>query len=194
METMLRRSEAINMPVRKMIERGMLSIVQVEPLYYSPDEFARMVQEDVELKGAAIIMIDSIAGYGLAMRGQDLVDHLHSLSKYLQSRGVAVLLINELEAITGEFRATDLGISHMADNVIFMRYLELRGEIRRAIGVLKKRLTDFEKTLREYQITRYGIRVGKPLSDLRGILTGVPELTDTKGVVDHGQQSNGVDR
>jgi circadian clock protein KaiC len=54
--------------------------------------------------------------------------------------------------------------------------------MRRALGVLKKRLTDFEKTLREYEITRYGIRVGKPLSDLRGALTGTPEWdTNHKG-------------
>lgn len=193
-ETLLRRSEAINVPVRKMMERGTLSVVQVEPLHYSPDEFARMVREDIELKDTAIIMIDSISGYKLSVRGQDLVSHLHALSKYLQSQGVSVLLINEVEYITGEFRATDFGISYMADNIIFMRYLELQGEMRRAIGVLKKRLTDFEKTLREYQITRYGIKVGRPLTQLRGILSGTPVWVDSKGSVDHGQQSNGLDR
>jgi len=193
-ETLLRRSEAINMPVRKMVERGTLAVVQVEPLHYSPDEFARMVCDDIKEKDATIIMIDSISGYKLSVRGQDLVTHLHALSKYLQSVGVAVILINEVEYITGEFRATDFGISYMADNIVFMRYIELQGEMRRAIGVLKKRLTDFEKTLREYQVTRYGIKVGKPLTDLRGILTGTPEWSSSKGNVNDGQQSNGLDR
>jgi circadian clock protein KaiC len=73
---------------------------------------------------------------------------------------------------------SDLGISYIADNIIFMRYLEVRGEIRRAIGVLKKRLTDFEKSLREFTITRYGFKVGQPLTDLRGILTGTPDWDD----------------
>jgi circadian clock protein KaiC len=50
-----------------------------------------------------------------------------------------------------------------------------------AIGVLKKRMSDFEKTLREFQITRYGIKVGRPLTELRGILTGVPEWVKTQG-------------
>jgi circadian clock protein KaiC len=45
----------------------------------------------------------------------------------------------------------------------------------KAIGVLKKRLSDFEKTLREIQITRYGIKVGQPLTGLRKILSGTPE-------------------
>jgi circadian clock protein KaiC len=43
---------------------------------------------------------------------------------------------------------------------------------------LKKRLGDFEKTLREFAISRYGIKVGKPLTNLRGILSGMPTWVD----------------
>jgi circadian clock protein KaiC len=179
-ETLVRRSEAINIPVGSMTQRGTMSVVQIEPLHYAADEFARLVRRDVETNGTAIVMIDSISGYKLSVRGQDLVTHLHALSKYLQNMGVAVILVSEVEFITGEFRATDVGVSYMADNIIFLRYIELQGELRRAIGVLKKRLTDFEKTLREYQITRYGIKIGKPLTELRGILTGTPELINHK--------------
>ncbi len=180
-ETLMRRSQNINMPIETMIQRGTLSIVQVEPLRYTPDEFARMVRKDIEENGAAIIMIDSISGYRLSVRGEDLVRHLHALSKYLQSRGVAIILINEIEDIIGGFRATEIGISYIADTIIFLRYLELRGELRRAVGVLKKRLSDFQKTLREFEITRYGLKVGKPLTDLHGILTGIPEWSDNSG-------------
>jgi circadian clock protein KaiC len=180
-ETLARRSQGINIPIGAMVERGTLGIVQVEPLHYSPDEFARLVRKDVEENGTTIVMIDSISGYKISVRGHDLVGHIHALSKYLQNMGVAVLVVNEIEAITGDFRASELGISYMADNIIFMRYLEIEGEMRRAIGVLKKRQTDFEKTLREYEITRYGLKVGKPLTALRGILSGTPEWTHEQG-------------
>lgn len=53
---------------------------------------------------------------------------------------------------------------------------DILGELHRAIGVLKKRLSDFERTMREIEITHYGVNVGRPLTDLRGILTGTPEL------------------
>src|SRR5437588_5789047 len=90
--------------------------------------------------------------------------------------GVTSILVNEVEAITGTFEATELGISYLSDNIIFLRYLEVRGELRKALGVLKKRLSDFQKGLRELEITRWGIKIGKPLTELRGILTGMPEL------------------
>lgn len=177
-ETLLRRAEGVNVAVRAMQERGTLSIVQIEPLHFTPDEFACLVRQEVEEQQAQIVMIDSVSGYQLSVRGEDLTPHLHALCKYLQNRGVAVLLINEIGSITGEFRVTEIGISYLADTIIFLRYLEMRGELRRTIGVLKKRMSDFEKTLREFQISRYGIRVGAPLTQLRGILTGVPELLE----------------
>lgn len=178
-ETLLHRCEGVNIPVRIMMERGTLSIVQIEPLHYTPDELANFVRQEVEHHQTKIVMIDSTAGYKLSLRGEDLIAHIHALCKYLQNMGVAVLLINEVESITGDFRPTENGISYVADNIVFLRYIEIKGEIRRAIGVLKKRLTNFEKSLREFEISRYGIKVGKPLTNLRGILRGVPDLLDS---------------
>jgi circadian clock protein KaiC len=171
-DTLVRRCESLNIPVRTMIERGTLSVVPVEPLHFTPDEFARIVRKEVEERNASIVMIDSVAGYRVSLRGEDVVTHLHALSKYLQNMGVAVLLVNEVTSIAGEFQVSDIGASYLADNIIFLRYLELRGEIHKVIGVLKKRLSNFERTLREIEMTRYGIKVGKPLTNLQGILAG----------------------
>lgn len=178
-ETLLHRCEGINIPVNIMIERGTLSIVQIEPLHYTPDEFANLVRHEIEQHQTKIVMIDSTSGYRLSLRSADLITHIHALCKYLQNMGIAVLLINETTSITGDFRPTENGISYVADNIVFLRYIEIKGEIRRMIGVLKKRLTNFEKTLREFEISRYGIKVGKPLINLRGILKGIPDLLDS---------------
>lgn len=170
-----RRSKSINIPIGTMVDRGTLSIMQIEPLRYTPDEFAFIVRKDVEENGAAIVMIDSVASYRLSVRGEDLIRQLHSLSKYLQSKNVAVILINSIDDIIGSLRASDVSASYMADTIIILRYLELKGQLRRVVGVLKKRHSDFQKTLREFEITRYGLKVGQPLDQLRGILTGIPE-------------------
>ncbi len=178
MDTLVNRCEHINIPVRAMIERSTLSVVQIEPLRYTPDEFARLVRHEVEENQRRLVMLDSIAGYGLSMQGRDLASHVHALSMYLKSRGVTVLLINEVENVTGEFRATGDKVSYLADNVLFLRYFEMNGELRKAIGVLKKRAGSFEKTLRELEITVYGLKIGKPLTGLRGILSGTPEWVE----------------
>ncbi|MBA2393220.1 MAG: recombinase RecA, partial [Ktedonobacteraceae bacterium] len=167
-ETLLHRCEAINIPVRSMMEQSKLLIRRVEPLHFTPDEFAYNVRKEIEREPTAMVMFDSISGYRLSMRGEDMVPHLHALCQHLQNNGLTVLLINDVEAITGGFRATEIGISYMADNIVFLRYLEMNGEIQRTVGVLKKRMTDFERALRKWEITRSGITVGPPMMNLHG--------------------------
>jgi circadian clock protein KaiC len=174
-DTLTHRCDALGMPIRTLMEEDRLAVVHVEPLRYSPAEFALMVREEVEQRGARIVMIDGIAGYRLTLAGDDLITQLHALGRYLKNMGATVIFINEVEGITGDFRATEIGASYLSDNLIFFRYVEIDGELRKAIGVLKKRLGDFGKSLRELRITRRGVEVGAPLTGLRGILTGTPE-------------------
>jgi circadian clock protein KaiC len=45
-----------------------------------------------------------------------------------------------------------------------------------ALDSIKKRLSDFESKMQGFKITESGIRVGDPLTQLRGILTGNSEF------------------
>ncbi|WP_298815153.1 ATPase domain-containing protein [Chloroflexus sp.] len=175
---MLRRCEAVNIPVTAMQRQHLLFVEKIEPLRYNPDEFAQYARHVIDREQIKVVMIDSVTGYRLCMKGEDLISQLHALSKYLQSRGVTVILIMDTADVVGNFQVTDIGASYLGDNIIFLRFLEINGELRKAIGVLKKRLGDFEKSLREFAISRYGIKVGKPLTNLRGILIGVPTWND----------------
>lgn len=179
-EKLMERSEAINIPVKQMVKKGTLEIKKIEPLIYSPCSFADMVRKDIEKSDTKIVMIDSTSGYKLSVKGGNLATHLHALCKYLSNHGVTVFLPTEMKKITGDLQIAEEDISYLADNVIILRYIEIQGELRRAIGVLKKRLGDFEKTLREFQITKYGIKVGEPLKNMRNILSGTPVLTKGK--------------
>jgi len=183
--TMLARSQAVNIPVREMMDRGTLHVEEVEALDVSPQEFAQTVRDEVDREGTEIVMLDGISGYRQSVHGSDaeLTQRLHTLCRYLKRAGVTVLLVDEVDTVTGEFAATNAGVSYLADNIVFLRHLELHGELRKAIGVLKKRTSDFERTLREFEITEHGLKVGEPLHDLHGVMSGTPELVpdDSRG-------------
>ena len=174
------RSSTIGLPTEELTESGNLILEYVEPLSRTPDEFASRVRRVVEKQDVRVVMIDGTAGYRISLRGREdeLVTELHALVRYLRNMGVTVLLTEEVNSVTGEFQATSQNISYLADNIVFLRYLETRGEMRKAIGVLKKRLGGFEPTLRELRITDGGLVVGDPLEELRGVLTGTPERDD----------------
>lgn len=178
--TFVQRSEAINIPVEKMVDRGTLKIVEIEPLELSPQEFATMVRTEVEEEGAQIVMVDGIAGYRITLGDDEtrIVKHLHAIGRYLKNMGVTTIFIDETADIVGDFQATEKNISYLSDTIVFLRHLELRGELHRAIGVLKKRTSDYERTLREFQITEHGLKVGDQLRGMRGILAGTPEFVE----------------
>jgi len=170
----MKRSRTIGVPVDHMIEKGKLTIKSIEPFSFSPDEFSMMVRRDIEENGTELVMIDSIGGYSLTVRQDDPLERLHSLCTYLGNVGVTCFLVSETPNITGEFITTNLHASYLADNIIFLRYMEVTGELKKSIGILKKRMSDFERTIREMNITGEGIKIGKPLRNLQGILSGLP--------------------
>jgi circadian clock protein KaiC len=175
------RSRSVGIPIDEMREAGTLAVEEVEPLSISPDEFADAVRTEVEERDAKLVMIDGIAGYRISLRGDEdaLVRELHALCRYLRNMGVTVVLVEEVGTVTGEFQPTGTDVSYLADNILFLRYLELSGEVRKGVGTLKKRTGTFERTLREFRIEpEEGLVLGDPLTGLRGVLTGTPELID----------------
>ncbi len=183
-KTLLNRSKAINIPLEKMVDNNKLLVKKVSPLEYTPDEFSYEVRSDIEQQGSSIVLIDSISSYFLSFNSKHnsdtMVRRLHALCDYMKSQGVTVFMTNELKNITGEFRVTSTNTSYLADNILFLRYLEMNGKLEKAIGVLKKRMSGFENTMRRYRITSEGIKVGAPLDNMRGILTGNPEFIDER--------------
>ena len=72
---------------------------------------------------------------------------------------------------------TPIDASYLADAVLLLRYFEAKGEVRQAISVVKKRGGAHERTIREFMLeAERGIRIGPPLREFRGILTGTPEF------------------
>ncbi|UWG48413.1 RecA-superfamily ATPase implicated in signal transduction [Halanaeroarchaeum sp. HSR-CO] len=178
-ETFTYRLDALGMPITELREQGTLQVREVEPLSLSAEEFAEMVRSDVEENGTELVMIDGIDGYTMSLQGTEegLVRKLHSLTRVLKNRGVSVFVTDEISTITGLTSATSSNISYIADNILFLSYMEVDGELHKVIGTLKKRAGDFEQTLREFDISQAGIFVGEPLSGVSGILDGSPHFT-----------------
>jgi len=177
--TMFKRAAAIGIPLSKCVDDGRIVIKAIDTDELTVDEFTHQIRTEVEDNGTEFVMIDGVSGYERAFRGSDDPAHeLVKIGRYLRNMNVTGIIVNEVHAITGDFRATEHRVSHLADDIIVLRHVEYRGELRKVIGVLKKRTSDFESTLRLLDITEKGISVGEPLANLQGILTGTPNWAD----------------
>ncbi|ELY63597.1 circadian clock protein, KaiC [Natrinema versiforme JCM 10478] len=178
--TIRQRSRSINLPIQSMLEQGTLSIEEIAPGEYTPNEFTSGLKTAVEDDGVRIVLIDGLQGFKQNLRGYttDPEEVLLRIVRYLRATGVSTIITNEVSNITGEFRVTEESVSNLADNILYLRYVEMESDLGKVIGVLKMRTGDFERSLRQFEITEYGIRVGDPLKNMQGILTGTPTLKD----------------
>ena len=173
-QSVLTRSRSIGFDIDAHLESGRLTIQPVDPAELSPGEFASLIRDAVENEDARVVVIDSLNGYLNAMPEERfMIVQLHELLAYLGQKGVISILVNAQAGLIGQMQTT-LDVSYLADSVVLLRYYEVRGEVRQALSVLKKRTGRHERTIRRIEIGDTGLQVGEPLNNLRGVLTGVP--------------------
>jgi circadian clock protein KaiC len=183
--TLRTRCAGLGMELGPYLDDGTITVRQVDPAELSPGELVQEIREAVGRQQAKVIVIDSLNGYLNAMPDERfLIVQLHELLTFLGQAGVATLLIGAQHGLIGMQMQTPVDASYLADAVVLLRYFEAEGEVRQAISVLKKRGGAHERTIRDFSMGPDGIRVGAPLRNFRGILSGIPvPLDDSEATV-----------
>jgi circadian clock protein KaiC len=173
--TLMRRAKGLGMDLMPHKKSGRIRISHLDPAEVSPGEFVELVRESVEQHDVRVVLIDSLNGFLQAMPGEQfLALHLHELLTYLNNRGVVTLMVLAQMGLVGSAMQTPIDVSYLADNILVLRYFEAGGEVRQAISMMKKRDGGHERSIRELRLGPDTIRVGAPLSDFQGILSGTP--------------------
>jgi circadian clock protein KaiC len=176
LNTFLKRSAGMGMPLDEFLKEGLITVQQVDPAELSPGEFASLVRQSVDRDGAQMIVIDSLNGYLNAMPSdQLLLMQMHELLTYLGQRHVLTIMCVAQQGLMGQMQSP-VDLSYLADSVILLRFFEFAGAIKQAVSVLKKRSGLHERTIRELQLISTGPVVSAVLKDFHGIFTGVPRL------------------
>ena len=170
------RARGLDIAMDDAIEDGRLKIVQVEPTEMSPGEFAHDVVQSVEREGVQLVVLDSVNGFMNAMPSERLLGvQLHELLSFLANKGVSIIMTLVQRGVFGAPVDEAAEVSYLADTVILLRYFEFQGSVRQAISVVKKRSGTHERTIREVSLKAGGLKVGAPLREFQGVLTGVPQ-------------------
>ena len=162
-----------------LIREKKLEVIYLRPLDLSIDETLVEIQSAVKRLGAKRAVIDSLSGLELALAPtfrEDFRESLYRMMGALTGLGVTVMATVELEDSYTDLRFSPQGIAFLTDAIIIQRYVEIDGQLRRALGVVKVRSSQHSKELREYEISADGrIILGRMLSGYDGLLTGTPK-------------------
>jgi circadian clock protein KaiC len=162
----------------KLVREKRLEVIYLRPLDLSIDETLVELQNAVKRIGAKRAVIDSLSGLELALAPtfrEDFRESLYRMMGALTGLGVTVVATVELEDSYTDLRFSPQGIAFLTDAIIIQRYVEIDGQFKRALAIVKVRSSQHSKDLREYEISSDGgIVVGRALQGYEGLLTGTP--------------------
>jgi circadian clock protein KaiC len=173
--TYFERARGLGFSLDEHVRSGTIELHPIDSAQMGPGEFASLTFGAVQ-RGVKLIVIDSLNGYLNAMAdGSVLTAQLHHLFQAFAERGVSTLLVMSQYGLLGSMHSP-VDVSYLSDTVLLLRYFEAAGRIRKAISVVKRRGGAHEDTIRELSIGKGGIRMGEPLTNFTGVLTGVPRF------------------
>jgi circadian clock protein KaiC len=172
------RTTSLGRHLDQMIQDGRLAVVYLRPLDLSVDETLYELQAVITRTGAKRVVIDSLSGFEMAVSPgfrEDFRESLYRLVGVLTSLGVTVVMTLEIEDAYGELRLGPRENAFLADAIILQRYVEIQGQLKRIMTVVKVRGSEHSKDLRLYEITAEGLVLDRVAAGYHGLLTGNPD-------------------
>lgn len=173
-KTLLTRSRALGLGVDEYLANGQLTLNAVDPAEISAGQFSHRVREAVEREGVTTVVIDTLNAYLIAMPGNNfLLLQMHELLTYLNLQGVTAIVVLSQHGLSGE-TPNDVDLSYLSDSMLQFRFFEARGQLLKAVSVVKSRTSDHATTIHQFRLGLGGLEIGAALTDFEGVMAGVP--------------------
>lgn len=170
-------NQLLSHKLNELVEDGDVGIINTRTLDLSLDEILHDLVRMIKEKKATRVVIDSLSGFELALSPvfrDNFRESLYRLVAVLTGMGATVLMTAELEDRYTVLRFSSYGNAFLADAIIMQRYVELNGQLKRVISVVKVRGSGHSKDVRFFDIEADSIEVGERLTGYSGILSGQP--------------------
>ncbi len=180
-EEYIARAAARNQKLEEAMKSGFLTVIYLRPLDLSVDETLAEILEAVQQTGAARVVIDSLSGFEVALAPafrEDFRESLYRLVGALTATGVTVFMTAEVVGTYPDKSLTTEKVSFITDDIVVQRFVEIDGELRKVLVVVKMRGSGHSTEFRTYKVTAKGAEVGGPLKGYQGIITGVPTRSE----------------
>jgi len=173
------RANAFGLDLETPQKNGKLEMLYLRPLDLSVDETMQEILDAVKRLDAKRLVIDSLVGFEMALAPgfrEDFRESLYRMIAALTGAGVTIFTTVEIEDSFTSFEFSHYTISFLTDDIIRLRYVEIDGQMRKILVVVKMRGGNHSKDIREYVITDKGVVViGPRQTDYARLTSGLPE-------------------
>ncbi len=175
-DQLFRNADGWGVDFREMERSGLLKVICMYPEVRGLEDHLLAMRETIEDFKPHRIAVDSLSALERAGHPRGFRELIIGLTSYIKTKEITGLFTATTSTLVGGSSITESHISTITDTIILLRYVELFGQIKRGITVLKMRGSMHEKEIRELIINETGMKIHEPFRQLVGVLSGHPQV------------------
>ncbi|MCX8027690.1 MAG: circadian clock protein KaiC [Thermodesulfovibrionales bacterium] len=181
-EQLFRNARGWGMNFEKLEQDGRLKVVCEYPEVMGLEDHLIKIKEIISEFKPNRVAVDSLSALERVSTTKGFREFVIGLTSFIKHQEIVGLFTSTTPTLMGGTSVTETHISTLTDSIILLRYVEVYGEIKRCITVLKMRGSMHDKEIREFTIDNTGMHIGKPFRNITGILSGKPIFIQQKEI------------
>jgi circadian clock protein KaiC len=173
-EQLFRNASGWGFDFESMERDGLLRVVCDYPEVAGLEEWLIIVKSIIEEFRPNRVALDSLSALERVGSIKAYREFVIGITSFLKQQEITGLFTSTTPSLMGGTSITETHISTLTDSIILLRYVEMFGEMRRGITVLKMRGSTHDKSIRAFTIDGTGMHLGRPFQNVTGILAGTP--------------------
>lgn len=162
--------------LEEMEEKGLLKVLCSYPESAGLEDHLQIIKSEIEQYKPSLIAIDSLSALARGVSNNAFRQFVIGVTGYAKQEEITGFFTNTTDQFMGSNSITESHISTITDTIILLQYVEIRGEMSRAINVFKMRGSWHDKGIREFTISHNGPDIKDSFRNYERIISGSPTM------------------
>lgn len=167
----IRNLRSIGIDLAPWVDKGLLEFHAARPTLGGIEETLLVIHKHISRFKPSVVVIDPITNLLMVSTMAEVRSMLTRLIDFLKTEGITAIFAS-LTASGGSLEATEADISSLMDTWLLLKTIEVGGERNRALYVLKSRGMEHSNQIREFLLTKNGLKLLDVYLGPEGVLTG----------------------
>jgi circadian clock protein KaiC len=175
---LLINATSLGLSLPELVRRGEVEILWQPPTEELLDALGERLLDAVKRRNVRRVVVDGLSGMQqTAIYPERMIRFFTALANELRALGATTLYTSETHHIlSDDVRAPLIGLSSIVENLIVLRFIELRSQVYRVLSIFKARGTAYDTSFREFTISERGIQIADSFESAEALLMGVPRV------------------
>lgn len=169
-----RNASSWGIDFEEMESKGLLKILCAYPESAGLEDHLQMIKTEIAEFKPSRISIDSLSALARGVSNNAFRQFVIGVTGFAKQEEITGFFTNTTDHFLGSHSITESHISTITDTILMLQYVEIRGEMSRALNVFKMRGSWHDKGIREYSISEYGPEIKDSFRNFEGIISGTP--------------------